>query len=40
MRGLNPLVNDNHVKNNLKENLMHVTSGSIVNNQPKNRFEL
>ena len=35
-RGLISLVNDNHVDNNLKESLMYVYLGSIVNNRPKN----
>ena len=34
--GLISLVNYNHVDNNLKEILVYVHFGSIVNNQPKN----
>ena len=34
-RYLDSLVNDNHVDNNLKEILMYVYYGSIVNNPPK-----
>ena len=37
MVGLISLVNDNHVNNNLKEILVYIYSGSIVNNPPKNR---
>ena len=33
--GLNTLVNDNHVDNDLKESLAFVYYGSIVNNRPK-----
>ena len=36
MPGLNSLVNDNHIANNLKEILVYVNLGSIVNNRPKN----
>ena len=36
MCSLISLVNDNHVDNNLKEILVYVYFGSIVNNQPKN----
>ena len=36
-RGLISLVNDNHIDNNLKEILVYVYLGSIVNNQPKNK---
>ena len=36
-RGLILLVNDNHVDNNLKEILVYVYFGSIVNNLPQNR---
>ena len=34
-RSLITLVNDNLVDNNLKENLVHVYCGSIVNNLPQ-----
>ena len=34
-RGLISLVNENHVDNNLKEILVYVYSGWIVNNRPK-----
>ena len=36
MCGLIPLVNDNHVDNNLKEILVYVYYGSNVNNRPEN----
>ena len=36
MCSLISLVKDNHVDNNLKEILVYVYFGSIVNNQPKN----
>ena len=36
MRGLISLVNHNHVDNNLKEILVYVYFGSIVNNRSKN----
>ena len=36
MRGLISLVNDNHVDNKLKDILVYVYLGSIVNNRPKN----
>ena len=35
MRGLITLVNDNHMDNYLKEILVFVYYGSIVNNQPQ-----
>ena len=35
MRGLNILVNDNHVKNYRKESLAFVYCGSTVNNRSK-----
>ena len=34
------LVNDNHVDNNLRENLVYAYSGSIANNRPKTVFTL
>ena len=34
------LVNYNHNDNNLSEILVHVYSGSIVNNRPKNGIDL
>ena len=37
-RGLISLVNDNHVNNNLKEILVYVYFGSILNNWPKTAF--
>ena len=36
LQGLISLVDDNYVDNNLKEMLVYVYFGSIVNNQPKN----
>ena len=36
MHGLISLVNDNHMDNSLKEILVYVYFGSIVNNQPTN----
>ena len=39
-RGLISLVNDNHVNNNLKEILVFVYIGSIVNNRPENTYSL
>ena len=38
MRDLISFVNDNHVDNNLKEILVYVYFGSIVNNQPKKQI--
>ena len=37
--GLISLVNDNHMDNNLKEILMYLYYGSIVNNRPKKQDE-
>ena len=40
MHGLTKVVNDNHVDNYLKEILTFVYYGLIVNNQPKNGFNV
>ena len=40
MFGLISLVYDNHVDNNLKEILMYVYLGSVVNSWPKNIFRI
>ena len=39
-RGLISLINDNHVDNNIKEILVYVNLGSIVNNRPKTSSSL
>ena len=38
MHGLNSLVSNNHVDNNLKEMLVYVYFGSIITNRPKKRL--